>query len=227
MKGFDAIWALVPLKAPSRSKTRLSPVLTADECAAFARAMARDLLSALTGVRQLSGIAIVGDGPWVANLGREWRCLVIQELGESGLSASLEFAAGELVNQGANRMIILPGDLPGLSIGDVEQLLRSHRQGITLCAAEQDGGTNALVCELPAPIPFQFGVRSADKHCALAKSRGIPIQHLELAGFSRDIDTPADLAWLARQPSHGETRRFLDRAGLRRRLENELTRATA
>ena len=222
MKALDATWAIVPLKGPDRSKTRLSPLLSTDECAGLAQAMASDVLFALNHVEQLRGIAVIGDDPWVRNFAMEQGCLFIEEPAESNLSTSLDFAAAKLVDHGASSAVILPGDLPCLLATDIEQLLQRHRPGITLCAAGRDGGTNALVCELPAQISFQFGKYSADKHCAAAKDRGISVQRLRLAAFSRDIDTPADLSWLVGTTCRGETRRFLERAGLISRLARTL-----
>ena len=43
------IWAMIPVKALARAKTRLAAVLQPDECARLSRAMFMDVLSAITG----------------------------------------------------------------------------------------------------------------------------------------------------------------------------------
>ena len=53
------VWALVPVKDPARAKTRLAPVLSADQRAALQRAMLADVLAALGRARTLAGIAVI------------------------------------------------------------------------------------------------------------------------------------------------------------------------
>lgn len=220
-------WALIPVKSLNRSKSRLNTVLDQQECAMLSRAMFMDVLDALNDANGISNIAVLTNDAEVAGLANQLGHFVIEDKSEGELCAGLDAAARQLSELGATAMLLLPGDLPTLTPQDIENLLAKHEGGLSLCPAIRDGGTNALICSPPDALPFQFGEDSARKHLELAESSGIKSNRIPMHAFFRDIDTPEDLSWLARQGVGSNTSRFLQHTGIAARLRPGLSGASA
>jgi 2-phospho-L-lactate guanylyltransferase len=214
----NEVWALVPVKAPAASKTRLSSILQPKECASLSRAMFMDVFATLAATSRVSHIVVLTDDDEVAMLAEQLGHTVVRDECDGELCAGLNTAARYIADQGANTMLVVPGDMPTITPQDIEQLLERHQGGLSLCPAIRDGGTNALVCSPPDAMPFQFGKDSAKKHLAAATDRGLTATRLPLQAFFRDIDIPDDLNWLSNQQSQSNTLRFLRQSGIFARL---------
>jgi 2-phospho-L-lactate guanylyltransferase len=214
----STVWALIPVKLLERSKTRLASVLQPQECAKLSRAMFMDVLDAMEKARHIDRIAVLTNDVEAAKLATQLGHLVIPDPSENELCAGLNAAALQIAALGADTVLVMPGDLPTVTADDIDNLLSKHQGGVSICPAIRDGGTNALICSPPDAMPFQFGCDSARKHLEEATERGMPHARLPMHAFFRDIDTPDDLAWLARQDSSGNTVRFLHRSGIAARL---------
>jgi 2-phospho-L-lactate guanylyltransferase len=220
-------WALVPVKSPERSKTRLSSVLQPQECAMLSRAMFMDVLAALDAADGITHVAVLTSDTEVTALASQLGHEVIPDKPDSQLCDSLNNAAQHIADMGAHSMLVIPGDIPTVLSVDIEQLLKSHAGGLSLCPAIRDGGTNAIICSPPNAMPFQFGEDSARRHIEMAEQCGLNIERLPMQAFFRDIDTPDDLVWLSRQTSGGNTVRFLRQSGIFARLGPGLAGASA
>ena len=97
------------------------------------------------------------------------------------------------VARGAEAILVLPVDLPLLTIDDVRKLykLGAQQRGVVI-AGSQDGGTNALLLRPPMAIDFAFGTDSFQRHSALAQLRGYPCQTLQSTTLAFDLDGPED-----------------------------------
>lgn len=221
------VWALIPVKQLECAKTRLASVLRPQECAMLSRAMFMDVITALKDAASVTNIAVLTNDPEVAELASQLGHTVIADPMDGDLCAGLDSAAQQIAAAGADTVLIMPGDLPTVSTADIEELVAAHSGGLSLCPAIRDGGTNALVCTPPDAIPFCFGVDSARKHIAAADENGLQAARLPMHAFFRDIDTPDDLAWLARQDGSGNTVRFLHQSGIAARLGPGLMGASA
>jgi len=207
------IHAIVPVKEFSRAKSRLGGLLNAAECAVLARAMCRDVIAALRGVPAIAGVTLLGHGRDIARLAAETGCRHLCEH-VAGLNHELRAAAGRLEKEGAATLLVVPADLPYLGSSDIEKLLARHDAGLTICPAESDGGTNALVISPPTAIDFSFGTGSAQRHTQSAQDAGIQCRRVEPAALRRDIDTPEDLVRLCRGPAGRHTSRYLAASGI-------------
>lgn len=214
-------WALVPVKPFARAKTRLDGLLTRAECAQLAAQMLLDVLRALGATPLISGISLLGNEPQLAALSAGSGAQLLPEPPGDDYRKALGNAAARLAAQGVRHLLVLPADLPTLSAADVTRLLESHTDGISLCPAARDGGTNALLLSPPTAIPFLYGPDSAKRHLEAARARGIPARHTELAGFARDIDTPDDVHWLLEQRIACATLAWLKSSGIRDRLRRQ------
>jgi 2-phospho-L-lactate guanylyltransferase len=180
--------------------------------------MFMDVLTAMDNAHYISNIAVLTNDADVAGLTTQLGHLVIADQSEGELCAGLNTAVIQISALGADTVLVMPGDLPTVTAKDIDDLLARHQGGISICPAIRDGGTNAIICSPPDALPFQFGCDSARKHLQAATERGMPNARLPLHAFFRDIDTPDDLAWLARQDNSGNTVRFLHQSGIAARL---------
>jgi 2-phospho-L-lactate guanylyltransferase len=212
------VWALVCVKSPAHAKSRLVRVLAPAERAALSRHMAADVIGAVRESGALAGIVILsGDAlPDLPGLGCGGR--LISDDPALDWCANLQRAATQLESAGAATLLVLPADLPTLRAADLRELLKAHRQGVTVCPAARDGGTNALVATPPGATEFLFGPDSARRHLESAARRGFAATRLDLPAFARDIDTADDLRWLCEQRVDCAARRYLDEINVPARL---------
>jgi 2-phospho-L-lactate guanylyltransferase len=220
LKDSATTWALVPIKDFARAKSRLAAVLTTEQCAALAACMAADVATALRGCAGIGHIVCLGEEPQIRAFAAEHDCEFIAERPDAGLLANLDHAAQELQGNGARTLLIVPSDLPTITPANLDSLLEKHHGGLTICPADRDGGTNALVISPPTGIGFLFGKQSCERHCRAAEAADLEYRVVHAAPFSIDIDRPADLAWLCGFDPQGQTGRYLDRSGLRATILN-------
>jgi len=217
------IWAILPVKGSTHAKRRLSSLLSEEECAGLARAMLLDVIAMLQTCESIAHIAILTADRDVAAVARKQGCLIMNETTE-GMNPNLNFAARELQDKNVEGILILPADLPTLDAAEVDAFVKTHTEdnGISLCPAEKDGGTNALLCTPPAVIEFRFGKDSAAAHEAQAAAAGISCQKQFLPSLQNDIDEPDDLRWLVKQAVKAEagvaTSQYLAGSGISERL---------
>lgn len=206
---------ILPLKRFDHSKTRLSAVLSPLERATIARLMAIDVLRTLAAVPEIDRVLVAGRAADHAALAADFGCDFIEDDPALDVSGNVARAAGMA---GSGILFYLPADLPLLTAADISRLFAQHRRGLTICRASRDNGTNAMLASPPAAASFAFGSGSAVRHAAAARRGGWPVRVVDVAGFHRDIDEPADLAWFCRHGTSGATLDYVDRAGIAARF---------
>ncbi len=123
------------------------------------------------------------------------------QLGPSAgqLNAAVESAIAFALAREVGRVLVLPGDIPLATPGELASLIRSRgaEPGVTLAPSHDSGGTNALLLAPPNAIAPCYGPGSYLKHMSQAMARHIDVNVVHLPGVARDIDEPADLAQLS------------------------------
>ena len=215
---------LVPVKEPANAKRRLAPLLTPAERERIAWAMFEDLARAL---RSLAApVATVTDSAQVAEraAGMGWR--VMREAKQFSESSSVDAASRQLAREGIEAVLRLPGDLPLIETGDVEELVGCGLQpGSALMVPAWDlGGTNALLRTPPDLFPSRFGPDSLALHMAEALSAGARVKVIQNRRIALDLDEPGDLARFMEQQTETETWRLLTELQIQERLARCVTR---
>lgn len=183
-------WAIIPTKTPGDGKNRLSPVLDEMARSNLVRAMLAHVVSAVEAARNVDKTCLVG----VSRHGLSDTLPLLDDPGQ-GLNAAIASAFDEARSGGATRVLIIHGDLPGISPQDVE-LLAAAAPGSLAIAPDRHGiGTNALSLPLPEAngFTFAFGTDSCARHCAEAQRLGLTVETIHSQGLAQDIDEPADL----------------------------------
>lgn len=175
---------LVPVKAFSRAKGRLSPALSPAARAALARAMAERVVAAAGTLP----VAVACDDPEVAAWAQDRGAVVVWTPG-LGLNGAVSAGVAQLASLGARRVVVAHADLP-LAAG-LERVATSD--GVVLVPDSRADGTP--VASVPASCRFRFayGPGSFVRHCGEASRLGLPLYVAPIPELRCDIDLPADL----------------------------------
>lgn len=190
-----SVFALVPVKDLSETKSRLSPSLDLQERGALTLALLENVLAALQEAGGVYHIGVVSpDRRALALAEKAGATTLLQE--SRGLNGALEEGRGWALDGGASALLVLPADLPYLSASDVRMLLDASGDAGDAVVISPDNsreGTNALLLRPPDALPFAFGPGSFETHLHAAGERGIEAEIRESAGVSFDLDTREDL----------------------------------
>ncbi|MSP31404.1 MAG: 2-phospho-L-lactate guanylyltransferase [Pseudolabrys sp.] len=191
------IWAVVPIKPFATAKMRLADVLTPLQRRQLARLMAHDVLETLAASRHcLAGVLVVTADPEAAALAQSHGAEVLPEPAAAGINQALALAASRLtIKNNTSAMIVVPTDLPQLTVAAVERLVQllPERPSIALVPATEDGGTNLLALRPARVIPTCFGADSFERHRKAAREAGHLPSIVRGSELGRDIDRPEDL----------------------------------
>jgi len=214
------MWIILPVKHLRDSKIRLKEILSDEQRYKFSYLLLMDTLQTVCSSIHVQGITIISSDTSLLQLTEQYDVEIILTDRDSGYSKDTMDAITALSQNGVDKIAIIPTDLPQLSHHDLELLDKTHQQGITLCAAEKDGGTNALVFTPSLTIPLLFGLDSFKKHKQAAIESGVTVQTVKATGIQRDIDQPDDLIWLSKQLTGGQAWAYV-----RETLENSIEKA--
>ncbi|MBK6864643.1 MAG: 2-phospho-L-lactate guanylyltransferase [Ideonella sp.] len=207
--------AVVPVKAFASAKRRLQARCTPAQRATLARLMLQDVLEVLLAVEGLQRVLVVTADPAAAAVACRSGAAVFEEPAPGGLNAALGAVAGHLQARGWGGMLIVPGDVPGLTRAEVSRVIAAHQAvcatagGVTLVPAHDRGGTNTMAISPPEALRPSFGCDSFARHRRGARAAGLPARTLCLPGLGLDLDRPEDLARFSGLASPTRTWHFL------------------
>ena len=221
---------VIPIKQLKNTKQRLGSLLSAAERGALFQAMVEDVLEAVTTCDRIDEVLIVTDDPQAALIGHQYSARVVAEPEVPGLINAVTYAGQLLREEGVNTMMFLPGDVPLVTVEELEVVLDGFGQGTAaafgIVPAADLGGSNCVVCSPPDCMTFGFGEDSFRRHLQLARSCGIEPMVAKLPGIGLDVDTPDDLVELANVLSRLQlkthTQRFLQSSGVLANLPTDV-----
>lgn len=218
MSRADEIWAVVPVKEFDAAKQRLAGMLSPEQRRVLAATMVEDVLGTLAAVPELAGVVVVTCDPLATELARRVGARVTTEHARDGQTAAVAATAHALARDGVGAMLMVPGDIPLVSIGEVVALVRAHGSApaFSIVPAHDERGSNAVLCSPPNAVPLRFGNDSFLPHLAAAREKAIEPTILRLPGIGLDIDRPEDLARLARMrpPQRNRTVAWIETADI-------------
>lgn len=190
-----SVWLVAPVKPLDESKSRLAACLAQTERAALTRTLLERTLLLARASRCFEALLVVSRDDAVLNVAAAAGALTLHEAG-SDLNLALEQGCAQAWQQGADAALILPTDLPLLTAADIATLVARHTAHGIVLSPSQDGGTNALLLPLPAPLPFCFGVDSFARHRQAALAADLDVAVYTSPTLAFDLDRPEDLALL-------------------------------
>jgi len=198
------MWVILPVKHLRHGKSRLKQVLSEEQRSRLSYLLLEDTIETLSNSNHVQGVTIISCDMNVSKLAGEYQSQFIMTDKDNGFSEDAMTAINSLGSEKLDKIAIIPADLPQLTENDLELLDTLHDQGVSLCKAEKDGGTNALVFTPPLTMPLLFGPDSFNKHQQAAKIAGLTLTVVQTTGMQRDIDREEDLNWLIEQSAGGK-----------------------
>ncbi len=202
--------AILPVKSFGVAKQRLSDGVEPAAREALVEAMFTDVLDSLRRAG-VDLILVVTTSPVARTIAHEAGATVLEDA-ESGHNDAAMLGIRTALEQGADRVLLVPGDCPALDAQEIDSLLaRPVDPPSVLIVPDRHGtGTNALLITPPDALAPSFGPGSAQRHDSLAREQGVHAELVELPSLALDIDTPEDLEALAAGTDlAGSTRRLL------------------
>jgi len=213
------MWVVVPVKRFSNAKTRLADILSPAERESLAQVMLNDVLRAISESRLISGILVVSTELRARYAVERVGGLFLRDE-EIGVSQAITRASDWLKSHGQRSFMMLPGDIPLASSGEIDLLIGKHSGtvGVTLAPDRRQEGTNGLIVSPTDVIPFCFGSGSFVKHADAARNAGVEPQIIRSDGLSLDIDSPVDLHHLLTHDGETESLAYLADSGVAKRM---------
>ena len=207
-----AVICFTRVPVPGRTKTRLMPLLTGEQCAGLHRAFLRDLSRTFARVEADLYVAYTPDTGWegLRDLFPAASGFFPQEGTELG--ERMERALGRVLELGHRACVLVGADLPLLTAAHLEGGFSALEGADVTLGPTSDGGYYLVGLKRPCPPLFSgqtYGESTVYQRAVLA---------LEQAGVSfapappcDDVDTPEDLAALrsALRHSGSHTARYL------------------
>lgn len=194
------IYALLPHRGVDAGKSRLAGSIDAPTRSALNRWLLERTIHVVSAwLGDTTRCMIISPCERTLALARVAGATALQELASAqGLNAALAQGAAHAATAGAQRLLILPCDLPYLN-GAALDALRSPADSATemaIAADRHEAGTNALLVSA-SMREFNFGVNSYARHAAQAGPRGMRVLPITHAALAFDLDTADDyLEWL-------------------------------
>jgi 2-phospho-L-lactate guanylyltransferase len=192
--------AILPIKSFANAKQRLRIELPSHDRRALVEAMFADALVALGRVTALERVVVVSGDRVAQRIAGGYGALVVED-DERGHNAAATRGIQTVLEDGIERVLLVPGDCPLLAPADLNALLNHPAaERSALIVPDRHGtGTNALLLTPPDVLAPSFGPDSRRRHLADASTSGVAAEVVELASLALDIDTPDDLEALQRQ----------------------------
>ena len=186
--------AVLPVKRFADAKQRLSTGLAPGTRRALAEAMLTDVLVALRRTEGLDEVVVVTAEPVAEALALGYGARVVSDTREAGQSPAAQLGLDAV--EGADVVLLVPGDCPALDPTELTALLQSVEPApsVVLVPDRHGTGTNGLLLHPPSTIEPSFGPGSRDRHTALAEEAGASLRVEEMPSLVLDVDTPDDLA---------------------------------
>jgi 2-phospho-L-lactate/phosphoenolpyruvate guanylyltransferase len=192
--------AILPIKSFSHAKQRLRHELSAADRRALVDAMFADVLVALRRVPALERTVVVSGDRVAQRIGAGYGATIVED-DERGHNAAATKGIEAALEDGIERVLLVPGDCPLLDPKEIEELLvHAAEQPSALIVPDRHGtGTNALLLAPPDSLAPSFGPDSCRRHAADAEAAGVAAEVVEVSSLALDVDTPDDLEALQRR----------------------------
>lgn len=200
------IWAIIPVKPLRDSKSRLAHILSSDQRADLTGQLLGRTLDTLNEVMAITRTMVVSRDPAALKVARKHGASTFGETEKQDLNLALTRASHIAVARKANCVLILPSDLPLLTVEDIKMMVAAvgpavnngqngdftgHR-AMAICTDHMRNGTNALMVCPPIGFNYQYGPGSFDLHLAEAKRLGMARRIVHAPGIKFDLDTEED-----------------------------------
>jgi 2-phospho-L-lactate/phosphoenolpyruvate guanylyltransferase len=205
-------FAIIPVKKFENSKTRLSPVLSADERVSLSSLMLDDTLSVLAGAQSFQQLVVVSGDRRAEEIAGKHGAKFLHEEKERGVNSAVSMADSYCADQGADATVVIPQDLPLLDAVDVAMacgLAENEARCIVICPSLRYDGTNLLLRKPSSLMETYYDNDSYEAHIKVAGRLGVPVKLFFSKKLMSDVDTAEDARQLAKEAGSNKTLEFL------------------
>jgi len=199
------MWAVIPINSFEKTMTRLSKILNSSQRVQLTKYLTDQMIHYLLKIDEIEKIVLLTNLTKWSRSFKNQNIIFQENNDELSLKENINLVSDWVYDQGAKRMLYLSIDLPLACEEDLKSLINQHEEGMTLVEAKKDGGTNALIIDLPRYLSFQFGKNSLEKHLIEAERFKVKTKILKMDGLSFDLDDIDDWNHLI-----GKKKSFLD-----------------
>jgi 2-phospho-L-lactate guanylyltransferase len=196
----DSVWIVVVARVGMAAKSRLAGTLSVEQRRTLALAMLADVIGVCHQARSIvAGTLAVVDEPAARSVAVLGGAIALADAGTGDMNAAVTAGVTAARARGARTVLIVPGDVPLISTGDLQALLDAASQApraVVVGASHDAQGTNALLLRPPQVIPPGFGPPSVGRHVRAGLAAGAHTVVRAGLGLALDVDTPDDLALL-------------------------------
>jgi 2-phospho-L-lactate guanylyltransferase len=205
------------VKRFAAAKQRLAIGLDEERRRALVAAMLEDSLEAIGEARAVERTIVVSGEPRAQEAAGAAGCEVVPDPVDEGHVTAALAGIARAEADGAECVVLLPGDCPLLDPRELDRLLTGLPASYVAIVPDRHGsGTNALALRPPDAIRPAFGEGSCARHVAAAREAGVPFAVEKLASLGLDLDTPGDVVALTRELAErpGRARRTAKALGI-------------
>jgi len=146
VKSPRALYAVVPVKALVRAKTRLSPALSFAQRLKLARSFLHRTLRILASYPGPGRTIVVSADVQVQHLARTMGMIALPQTTRGGINRAVTLGCRLAMARGAGAVVVVPTDLPLLTPAVLRHFTRNASSPtIRLATDRHDAGTNALI----------------------------------------------------------------------------------
>jgi 2-phospho-L-lactate/phosphoenolpyruvate guanylyltransferase len=196
------IFAVVPVKKFSSSKSRLSSVLNVVERKELSELLLRNTLRVLRESSAISEIVIVSSDEVAMEIARRYGATVLKESKDEGVNSAIARADDYSFEKGAEATLVIPQDLPLLMAADVNMICMGAElpdRCLVVCPSVRYDGSNALLRKPSRLLKTYYDEDSFNAHIRAATKVGIPIKVFLSKRIMLDLDTTEDIKVLMNQ----------------------------
>ena len=207
------MWAVIPVKNLNEAKHRLESVLNPIQRRNLFAAMLEDVLATVMAVPEFEQVAVATICPTAAEIARRYGASVLSTVQDEGQTKAVARIATTLEENGIKHMLMLPGDVPLVTVEEIQTVLEVHGNAptMTIVPARDEQGSNCIALSPPTAVPLRFGPNSYFPHLEKARKMGLTLNTPKLAGIGLDIDTRDDLQELCQQPHRTRAQEYLQK----------------
>jgi 2-phospho-L-lactate guanylyltransferase len=187
------ICVVVPIKAFTSAKSRLSDKLDPDRRACLAQAAADRVLRAVADCPLVELRLAVVDTDLAARMALHRNFEVLQRPDLLGQSAAVGAGFSAAIKRGATNILTVSADIPLVRPKDIDEILRPRPPVLVMVSDREGLGTNAMRLDPAIDLHFHFGPDSLAMHKREAAALRLPVKVIDNRRVRLDIDTPDDI----------------------------------
>jgi 2-phospho-L-lactate guanylyltransferase len=199
----EPVHVVLPMRTVSGGKARLGEALDAEEREELVLGLLLQTLRVLGAWPACRRIHLVSPDPVLDVATRQAGVEVsVQRQDGEGLNEAIRLGVSAARVEDAASALVLPGDLPLLTLEALEELLLAADASlvaasggplVAVAPSDAGGGTNALLLHPPEAIAPAFGPGSFEAHLRAAETAEVAVQVVSDPVLGFDLDTPEDL----------------------------------